>query len=109
MKQISTKPITFINGCVGYLTTLKYLDYIASDGRMIDELERIWKKAVMAYSRYYPGILLEGLRNTAENLSPDGWDPARDSNDIPPDYEARTLPLDPPVQYMLLTFSYIIY
>jgi hypothetical protein len=27
-----------------------------------DELERIRKKAVMAYLKYYPGICLEGLR-----------------------------------------------
>jgi hypothetical protein len=30
------------------LTSLLYRDYRASDGRMTDELERIWKKAVMS-------------------------------------------------------------
>jgi hypothetical protein len=32
-------------------------------------LERIWKEAVMAYSEYYPGICLEGLRKTIEILN----------------------------------------
>jgi hypothetical protein len=29
-------------------------------GLMNDELERIWKEAMVAYSRYYPGVYLEG-------------------------------------------------
>jgi hypothetical protein len=33
---------------------------------MTDELERIWREAVMAYSRYYPSICLEGLRETTK-------------------------------------------
>jgi hypothetical protein len=33
---------------------------------MIDELEGIWKEAVAAKSRYYPGICLEGLRKTTK-------------------------------------------
>jgi hypothetical protein len=36
---------------------------------MNDEFERIWKEAVVAYSMYYPGICLEVLCETAENLS----------------------------------------
>jgi hypothetical protein len=36
---------------------------------MSDDLERIWKEAAMAYSKYYPGICLDGLRKTTENLS----------------------------------------
>jgi hypothetical protein len=38
----------------GDLRCYQYLD-IASDGRMIDELERIWKKSVVTKSRYYLG------------------------------------------------------
>jgi hypothetical protein len=29
----------------------------------------MWKEAVVAYSRYYPGICLEGLEKTTNNLS----------------------------------------
>jgi hypothetical protein len=31
---------------------------------MNDEIERIWKEAVVAVSRQYPDIFLEGLRKT---------------------------------------------
>jgi hypothetical protein len=48
--------------------TLWYLDHIALNGRLSDELERIWKEAVVAQSRYCPGIYL-GLRKNMENLS----------------------------------------
>jgi hypothetical protein len=30
----------------GFSTTVHYLEYVASNGRIIDELERIWKKVV---------------------------------------------------------------
>jgi hypothetical protein len=44
---------------------------------MNDELERTWKETVMAYSRYCPGISVEGLMKTTELLSLDtrcaGW------------------------------------
>jgi hypothetical protein len=33
---------------------------------MPDELKRIWKEVIMDYSRYYPGICLEGLRKTTK-------------------------------------------
>jgi hypothetical protein len=33
---------------------------------MNDELERIWKEALVAFSRYYPVIYLEGLRKTKQ-------------------------------------------
>jgi hypothetical protein len=42
------------------------LDYIVFSGRMIDELERIWKDVVMAQLRHYSGICLEGLRKTTK-------------------------------------------
>jgi hypothetical protein len=35
---------------------------------MSDKLERIWKEVVMAYSRYYPGIFLEGLKKIMKTL-----------------------------------------
>jgi hypothetical protein len=33
-----------------------------------DEVEMMRKEAVVAYSRYDPGICLEGLRKTAKHL-----------------------------------------
>jgi hypothetical protein len=41
------------------------LDYIASNDRL-DELEWIWKKAVVAYLRYYPAVCLKRLRKTTK-------------------------------------------
>jgi len=38
------------------------LDYMASGGGLIEQLERIWKEAFVACSRYYPGICLERLK-----------------------------------------------
>jgi hypothetical protein len=38
---------------------------------MIDELERIWKEAVVFYWRYYPGICLEGLGKTTKIICVD--------------------------------------
>jgi hypothetical protein len=35
--------------------------------QMKDELERIWEEEVMALSKYYPSICLEGLRKIMEN------------------------------------------
>jgi hypothetical protein len=42
---------------VDNLRRFQYQEYIASDGSMIDQLERIWKEALMAQSRYYPTIV----------------------------------------------------
>jgi hypothetical protein len=38
--------------------------------------------------KYYPGISLEGLRKTTENLSQDNLSPGRDLNSGPLEYEA---------------------
>jgi hypothetical protein len=38
---------------------------------MIDELKRIWKEAVMVYSRYDPIIRLEGLKRATNDLRQD--------------------------------------
>jgi hypothetical protein len=35
-----------------------YQDYKAENGRIFDELERIWEEAAVTYSRYYRGICL---------------------------------------------------
>jgi hypothetical protein len=34
---------------------------------MNDEMERIWKEAIVAQSKYYPRIFLEGLKKTTKN------------------------------------------
>jgi hypothetical protein len=34
-----------------------------------DELERIWKEAVLAYWKHCPGICLEGERRLTKNLT----------------------------------------
>jgi hypothetical protein len=39
---------------------------------MNNELERIWKEMIMAYSGYYPSICLQGLWKTTK-LSQDSW------------------------------------
>jgi hypothetical protein len=50
-------------------------------GRLVNnELEGIWKEAIMGYSMYYAGISLEGLANIAETLCQDTWGPSRGSN-----------------------------
>jgi hypothetical protein len=36
---------------------------------MYNELERIWKEAIVICARYYPNICLEGLRKTIRNES----------------------------------------
>jgi hypothetical protein len=41
--------------------------------------------------RYYPGIYLEGLRNTTKSDSQDCMFPGQDSNAGPPEYEAGVL------------------
>jgi hypothetical protein len=44
-----------------------------SNGKMTvkEELEKIWKEAIMAYVRYYHSIYLQELRITIKNLSQD--------------------------------------
>jgi hypothetical protein len=43
---------------------------------MEDEFYRIWKEAVVAYSRYYPSICLEGMKKAIKHLSQGSWYPA---------------------------------
>jgi hypothetical protein len=62
-------------------------DNIASNKRMIanNELERMWKEAVVAYLRHCPGICLERLRKTTKTFSQDRRFPGRDLNPGPSD------------------------
>jgi hypothetical protein len=68
-----------------------------------DEMERIWKEAFVASSRYCPDIYLHGLWKTARNLSQDRRCPLRDSNEAPPEYKSRQLPLHNSVFFPLLS------
>jgi hypothetical protein len=45
-------------------------------------------KRPWSYSRYYPGIYLEGLEKTTKNLDRDSRSPGRDLNPGPARYEA---------------------
>jgi hypothetical protein len=44
------------------------LDCVASSGGLIEQLKRIWKEALVACCRYYPGICLERLKKPAINF-----------------------------------------
>jgi hypothetical protein len=39
----------------------------------INKLERMRKKAVVAYLKYLQGIYMAGLNKNAKDLSPDNW------------------------------------
>jgi hypothetical protein len=56
---------------VGYFTACQFPDYMASDGKMVDGLERTWIAVVVAEPRYYPVSCLELLRKT--NLTQSVW------------------------------------
>jgi hypothetical protein len=43
--------------------------YMVSDGRITDELERIWKEALVTYSGYNTEICLDILRKTIKFFS----------------------------------------
>jgi hypothetical protein len=64
---------------------------------MTDELERIWKEAFVAQSRYYPGI----LRVTCQDSRCAG----RDSNQVPREYESTVSPLYQLARYLVLKYS----
>jgi hypothetical protein len=57
---------------------------------MNNELEKIWKEAVVTL-RYYPGIFLEGLRKATKNLSRDSQSLGLDLNPGPYEHETGFL------------------
>jgi hypothetical protein len=65
-------------------------------GWWMNDVERIWKEAVVAYSRYSSGCCLEGLKKTTWNITQNSWCPDRDSNRAPIECEWRALPLRQP-------------
>jgi hypothetical protein len=62
------------------------MDYIASNGGITDELERISEETVLARSLCYYDIYMEGLRNATRNLSQNSLRSGRDPNRASPDY-----------------------
>jgi hypothetical protein len=52
--------------------------------------------------RYYPGICLEGLRKTTEDLSKYIWSLGQDFNPGPPEYEAGELTAQPQCSVVLI-------
>jgi hypothetical protein len=61
---ISLLPNCGLYYVVVFFKTFKYLYYVASDGRVTDELRRIWKDQFVAQLMNYSSIFLERLRNT---------------------------------------------
>jgi hypothetical protein len=45
----------------GLFNDVLNIEIIASDGMMTDELKTIWKEAVVAKTRYYLSIFVDGL------------------------------------------------
>lgn len=62
-----------------HLLWCHYPQYAALNCRT-DEWERIWKKAVMAISKYHPDTWLDKLTETVINFPRDDWHPVWDSN-----------------------------
>jgi hypothetical protein len=89
--------VTFTRLC-HHLRRCQELDYIAQNGRMTDELERIWKEGVVAQSSHYFSIRLEGLRKTANKSSHKSRCLSRDSNGMLVRYELKAVPLGRPPQ-----------
>jgi hypothetical protein len=58
---------------------------------MNDELERIWKEAVMAYFNVLSRHLSEGTEANHEKICPDVRTRGRDLKLEPPEYEAEVL------------------
>jgi peptidoglycan hydrolase-like amidase len=58
-----------MQGFVGYLNNaVSNADYTASNGGTVDELERMWKEAVVAYLRSHRSICLRGTEENHEKL-----------------------------------------
>jgi hypothetical protein len=59
---------------------------------MVDELEMIRNEVIVAYSRYYPRICLDGLRKTTETVCEENLCLGRDSNSALTEYKSSVLP-----------------
>jgi hypothetical protein len=68
-------------------------DNVVSDEWMImnNELERMWKEGVIAYSKVLSQHFLEWPRMNTRNLIWSNWCPGRNSNRAPPKYRTEAL------------------
>jgi hypothetical protein len=49
--------------------TIQFYGAVSTEIKVAGEVGKVWNKAVLTYSRYYPGICLEGLRNIMKTVS----------------------------------------
>jgi hypothetical protein len=65
-----------------------------------DEVEWLWKEAIVIYWSYYPDIGLQGVRKITKKMKPNSWYPSwypeRESNRPFSAYVFRKLPLSQP-------------
>jgi hypothetical protein len=75
------------------LQLCRHLDYITWNGKMVDdeEVEINCKEAVVAKSRSYSRIYLEGRRRATKSLNQDSQSPGLGSNQESPEYRSRAL------------------
>jgi hypothetical protein len=66
----------------------------------MNELDRIWKEAVVVLSEFYPSIWPEGLRKNTKTAFRVAGIPSWDSNAAPIGCKTRALSLDWPVQFV---------
>jgi hypothetical protein len=59
---------------------------MASNRKMLNELERIWKEAVETCPRHNSGSYVEEVRSKQRKLSQDIRCPVLESNGVPPEY-----------------------
>jgi hypothetical protein len=71
---------------------------MASLDGMTNEFKKIWEEAVVAYSKYYPIICLEELRNVTKNLGLGSRCTLRDASRARTEYKSRALSPDQAVQ-----------
>jgi hypothetical protein len=71
----------------------QYLDYIAWNGMMTDELESFLEADGCILIEYYPSNFPEELKKSTKNLNQCSRCFERDSNRPPPEYECRALPM----------------
>jgi hypothetical protein len=84
----------FIYGSFNNVVSI--FDYTASNDTMIsdNELEGMWKEAIMANLRYYLSICLKGLRKS-QNSCQCNWYLSSDSNRTHSQYKPEVLTLEP--------------